>query len=151
MDATTLTGPWAPKEIEQFLEGARIPVRLSLLREDGWPTVVSLWFRAERGRLWCATARDAYVARRLAAEPRCGFEIAADAPPYCGIRGHGDAALYPERGIAWKRELARRYLGERPSEFSKWLLAQTRPETAVCITPRAIRSWDYRKRMGGAA
>ena len=151
MDAPTRTGPWTPDEIDLFLEGARIPMRLSLLRADGWPTVVSLWFRAEEGRLWCATASDSYVARRLAAEPRCGFEIAAESPPYCGVRGHGDALLVPERGIEWKRTLAERYLGERPSEFSKWLLAQERPETAVCITPRAIRSWDYRKRMKGAA
>ena len=147
MKAATHSGPWTSNQIDQFLDDTRIPLRLAFLRPEGSPSVVSLWFRRDGDVLWCATASDAFVAQCLARDPRCGFEIAPESPPYCGIRGVAEARLVPERGDEWRERLAKRYLGDSPSEFSKWLLRQSRPETALCLHPRAVTTWDYRKRM----
>ncbi len=147
MRADTHSGPWNASQIDAFLDEARIPIRVGLLRADGWPLVVSVWFCREDDALWCATASDSYLAKRIARDARCGFEIAPEAPPYHGLRGHADAALVPERGDEWRERLAKRYLGDQPSAFSKWLLQQQRPETAICLHPRALISWDYRGRM----
>ncbi len=146
MRAKIQSGPWSAEQIEEFLETTRIPLRLALLRADGWPLVVSLWFCREGEALWCATASDSYVAKRLELDPRCGFEIATESPPYCGLRGHADVELHPDRGIEWRQRLAVRYLGEH-DPFVKWLTRQKRPETALRIKPRSLSSWDYRKRM----
>ncbi len=147
MDAAKRSGPWDDTQIEHFLDTTRVPLRLALLRDDGWPWIVSLWFAREEGRLWCATAADSFLARRLERAPRCGFEVAPDAPPYSGVRGHADARLVPERGDEWLERLARRYLGDESSEFAQWLARQTRPETAICLEPHSLSTWDYRKRM----
>lgn len=149
MNTAHLSGAWRRDEIQRFLEDTRVPLRLGLLDRDGGPLVVSLWFAVEDGALWCATAADSYVARRLQEDPRCGFEVAPENPPYRGIRGRGVARLVPERGDEWRERLAHRYLGETPTAFRRWLLGQRRPETAVALVPETLRSWDYRARMGG--
>lgn len=151
MDKTKQSGPWSTEQIHAYLRGARIPLRLALTGSDGSPFVTSLWFCFEQDRIWCATARDSYLARQIARDPRCGFEIAPESPPYFGIRGQGDIELFPEQGDAWLARLAERYLGDQPSDFSRWLLAQDRPETAFAIRARTLSTWDYRERMGDTA
>ncbi len=143
-----LQGPWQSGEIEAFLRQTVIPIRVAVLHSDGWPRVASLWFDFEAGAIWCATAEQSLVARLLARNERCGFEVAGDAPPYRGVRGRASATLVPERGDEVLERLARRYLGEKPSAFKSWLLQRGEPEVALRIEPFAVSSWDYSARMG---
>ena len=76
-----IRGPWSAEESVSFLRGSAIPLRLGVVRPDGGPLVLSLWFMPQDGAIWCATRRDAYVAGVLRCEPRCAFEVASDAPP----------------------------------------------------------------------
>ena len=97
--------------IEQFLTEVQIPLRLSCMSNSGWPAVISLWYLYEEGNLYCATPEAAKVVAYLNEEPRCAFEIAADQPPYCGVRSRALATIEPERGLEILERLLERYLG----------------------------------------
>ena len=135
-------------DLERSLVQAVVPLRLACLDRDGSPHVLSLWYLFEDGAFWCATSPDAWVVERLRADPRCGFEIAGDLPPYRGIRGKGRAELNPDRGEAVLGALVDRYLGGRGSRFARWLLDRSQDEMAIRIVPSRITSWDYTRRMG---
>jgi nitroimidazol reductase NimA-like FMN-containing flavoprotein (pyridoxamine 5'-phosphate oxidase superfamily) len=147
----TRKGPWNPDEIHRFLEAARVPARLACNGASGHPVIASLWFLSEGDRLWCATQRTARVVELLERDGRCAFEVAEDTPPYRGVRGQGHAVLSPERGESVLRRLIERYLGSDESEFAQWLLERADEEVAIGIEPDSLVSWDYTRRMQGAA
>lgn len=145
-----IVGPWSPQRIDRFLAETVIPLRLGCLTGSGAPLVASHWFLWRDGALWCATPRTARVARYLAREPRCSFEIATNGMPYRGVRGQGRASIVPDQGEAVLRALVARYLGDDRSPFARWLLARTAAEVAIRIEPRRLRGWDFTRRMLGA-
>ncbi len=144
----TVKGPWSQAEIDRFLDETRVPLRLSGIGGSGFPVLVSLWFRPEGGRLWCATQGAASIAKVLSKNPNCAFEAAPETAPYRGVRGQGVATLHPDRGAEVLRGLVDRYLDDPDSEFARWLLARADQETAIAIEPRTLVSWDYTERMG---
>ncbi len=143
------TGPWSREAIDAHLTDTVIPLRLACATQSGHPHVLSLWYLWRDGALWCASGPDAQIIRWLRAEPRCGFEVARDQPPYQGVRGRGHASLDPTRGPEILGELVDRYLGTRDSEFARWLLARAEGEIAIRITPQRLSSWDFTERMRG--
>jgi len=142
-----IRGPWSEAEVGAFLETAVVPLRLGCQRPSGFPLVLSIWFVHEAGALWCATQARSRVARLLADDPRCGFEVAADAPPYRGVRGPAEATLVPERGEAVLRAVLARYQGGVESPLARWLLARAASEVALRIAPLGWTSFDYTPRM----
>jgi hypothetical protein len=97
--------------------------------------------------IWCATSPSAFVVKSLKRLASCSFEVAADTPPYFGVRGRGNATLHPEYGGDVLEALVDRYLGNRDSEFARWLLARRASEMAIRISPKSFTSWDFRDRM----
>lgn len=142
-----IRGPWDEARVTRHLEQATIPVRLAFLTADGTPHVASLWYLHRDGSVWCASQQDAFVVRKLGDDPRCGFEVAADDPPYRGVRGRGRATLHAELGGEVLGELIDRYLGDRSSELARWLLGRSETEVAVQIEPELIVTWDFGERM----
>ncbi len=138
---------WSESRIEQFLADARIPMRLACNTSRGFPLVCSLWFELNDGALWCAVHEGSILARLLAEDARCAFEVAPNEPPYCGVRGQGRAHLLPRRGEETLAALIDRFLGGRDSELARWLLGRSANEIAVRIDPVWISSWDYGERM----
>lgn len=139
------SGPWSDEEIRRYLDATVIPVRLASM--GTFPLVQSLWFLPDGLDLWCATQSDSVLARRLRADPRCGFEVSADAPPYRGVRGTGHAVLVPEAAVDTLPRLIERYQVGGASPLATWLLSRIETEVAVHITPRTLASWDYSPRM----
>jgi len=142
-----LSGPWSLSDVELFLHQALIPVRLSAISPSGWPTVVSLWFIYEDGVLKCATKPSARITKLLRENPKCGFEIAGETPPYHGVRGQGLATLDHKLGPNLLPRLIDRYIGPDITPFRRWLLIGQEEEVAIVIRPTRLMSWDYRKRM----
>lgn len=140
-------GPHSAEAIDAHLRETVIPLRLGVVSASGHPLVLSLWFTWQDGALWCATSPRARIVALLRRDPRCGFEVAREAPPYCGVRGQGVAELVPERGGEILDALVDRYLGTRESPFARWLLARREGEMAIRIPPARITSWDFRARM----
>ena len=135
--------------LSDFLREARLPLRLAFNGASGYPLIASLWFAPVGEELWCATQVDAAVAKRLAADPRCSFEISEETMPYRGVRGRGTAAIIADRGPDMLDTLIERYLGAERSDFAKWLRSRADREVAIAIEGLDLVTWDYSKRMDG--
>ncbi len=134
-------------DFQEFLDQKHIPVRLGCQTSSGWPVVLSLWFTHRDGKLYCATRKSARVVSYLQAEKRCAFEIAADTPPYCGLRGQATAEIDEELGIEILEELIQRYLGGRDNQLARNLLKYKEEEVAIVISPVNLFQWDFSSRM----
>lgn len=142
-------GVWSENEMRAYLEQAIIPIRLAVQNERG-PLVLSLWFIPIDVILWCATSGSARLIDYLRAEPRCGFEVAADTPPYRGVRGQGVAHLHPKEGASILLRLLDRYSIAPDSPLARNLLSRSDQEIAIAIEPVTLTSWDFTLRMKGA-
>ena len=140
------SGPWDRSQIEAFLDETVIPIRIASAGRTS-PLVQSLWFLYDEDALWCASQVDSVLTRRLHADPRCGFEIAGDLPPYRGVRGSGQAELLPERAATVLPRLISRYLGDEPSPLATWLLSRVDSEVAIRISDLRVTSYDFTSRM----
>lgn len=138
---------WGASQTEQFLTSSVLPVRLGCVGEDGVPLVVSLWYLFDGGRLWCALHESAAVLRYLRATPKCGFEVAGDGQPYCGVRGQADVEIDKGRGATLLDELLRRYQIRSDARLARWLMSRAADEYAVALRPQWITTWDYSARM----
>ncbi len=138
---------WSAQEIASFLSRQLIPIRLACLTPKGSPIVCSLWYHHDDGALWCATQKTAKVVSYLQQQPICGFEIAPEAMPYKGVRGQGKATLLPQRGLDVLEQLIDRYVGNRDSDFARWLIKRGSKEVAIRIDPMWLTSWDFSPRM----
>ncbi len=144
---TRYSGIWNHDEVARYLHEQCVPLRLGCLTRSGAPLVVSLWFCHIDDALWCATQADSSVAGYLTNEPRCGFEIGNEAPPYAGVRGQGRAELLPTRGPEILEQLIERYVDEPDGRFARWLRSRSEQEVAIRIVPSWIFSWDFASRM----
>ncbi|MDA2989100.1 MAG: pyridoxamine 5'-phosphate oxidase family protein [Actinomycetota bacterium] len=140
------SGPWEESEIESFLDRTSIPVRLATNGSSG-PLVQSLWFAPRGMDLWCCTQKSSLLTKRLERDDRVGFEVAADTPPYRGVRGTGVAHLVDDAVESTLRILIERYQGTEQTELSDWLLSRVDNEIAIRIEPRTVSSWDFSHRM----
>lgn len=136
--------------IEDYLKKVEIPLRLSCISTSGWPVVLSLWYLFEEGHLFCATPQRAKVVTYLMKEPRCGFEVASDQPPYCGVRGSALATIEQEGGLEVLERLLERYVGGIDNPLAKKLLDRQEPEVAIRLEPLTYHSWNFTKRMTGS-
>ena len=143
---TISSGPWDEVHIRDFLRSTVIPLRLASNGSSG-PLVQSLWFWPDGTELWCCTQDSSVLARRLSRDDRVGFEVAADTPPYRGVRGTGVAELLKDNVETALRHLITRYQGHEKTQLSEWLLSRIESEVAIRITPRTLSSWDYSPRM----
>jgi hypothetical protein len=144
------TGPWTGSEVRQFLAEARIPMRLAANTDTGFPVILSLWFLPEGDELLAAVHQDSRIAGRLAADPRCAFEVAPNEPPYRGVRGRATASLATDGASVLLERLLDRYLGSTDSSLGRFLLARAEEELIVRLRPSRIASWDYSERMADA-
>ena len=142
-----LSGPWDLERIYKHLDTTVIPVRLSCNRRSGFPLVASHWFVRKDDSIWCAVQRASAVARALKHDPRCGFEVSGDEPPYFGVRGSALATLHESQGGDTLQALLARYHGNPRSRFAQWLMGRAHSEVAIELRPVTYYAWDYRSRM----
>jgi hypothetical protein len=146
----SFSGPWPKSRVREFLAEARIPMRLAANTGSGFPVILSLWFLPDEDELLAAVHRDAKIAKRLRADPRCAFEIAPNEPPYCGVRGQATARLESDGASALLERLLVRYLGSTDSNLGRFLLGRAEEELVIRLRPTWIASWDYGRRMQDA-
>lgn len=146
---TRYRGRWDEPGVADYLDGARVPVRLATRTPRGGLWMLSLWFRRVDGELRCATAADADVVEYLESDPEVAFEVSTNDPPYRGVRGNGTATVDPDEGKELLRSLLERYLGGTDNPTGRRLLRDEREEVRIRIEPRTVYSWDYSERMAG--
>ncbi len=142
-----IKGDWDIKRVEEYLNQTKFPLRLSGITSTGYPTVFSLWYLYDRGKIWCAVQEDSSVANILKANNKCGFEVGPNASPYMGVRGKGHVSIIPEKGAEKLEKLIDRFLDDTNKDLANWLLTRKDTEVAICIEPIRIYSWDYSQRM----
>jgi len=135
------------EEINKFIPDPKIPIRVGFIKSNNVPAVISLWYVYNDGKIYCASQKTAKIASYLQRNPLCGFEIAADKPPYKDMRGEGTARILNETGAYVLDLLIDKYLGEKESTLSKLLRNNSKTEVAIEITPQKIFHYDYSKRM----
>lgn len=140
------SGPWDRSQIEAFLAETVIPIRIASAG-TGAPLVQSLWFLYAEDALWCCTQEDAVLTRRLRSDPRCGFEVSGDNPPYRGTRGTARAEILAGRAADMLPRLIERYLGAGSSPLSQWLLSRLDREVALRLHDLRVTSFDFTPRM----
>ena len=101
------------------------------------------------GKIFCATQKSAKIVKHLKENPTCGFEIAADSPPYKGIRGKGIVKILESDGKKILKNLIKKYLENKESRLSQFLEHNSKTEVAIEITPKKIINYDYSQRMKG--
>lgn len=138
---------WQVTEIEAFLAEARLPLRVSTLSADGFPHITSLWFHYRGGRFYCCTQRNAQISLHLGQNPRAGFEVAVNDPPYRGISGVGMARVLDADAREVMETVVDRYLGTRDRKLKDWLMSRLATEVIIEITPHRLTSWDFSHRM----
>jgi len=136
-------------ELKTYLNGNRIPMRLACATKSGLPMVVSLWYLYQDGQLFCATQKTARVISYLKNDPRCAFEIAADSPPYCGVRGQAMARIEDDMGVWVLEKLLVRYVGGLDNDLARGLLSNSHNEVAIVVDPVQTYRWDFSSRMTG--
>jgi nitroimidazol reductase NimA-like FMN-containing flavoprotein (pyridoxamine 5'-phosphate oxidase superfamily) len=129
------------------LEEQKIPIRLSCFNTNGYPCVISLWFKILNGKILCATRPNAKIVKYLSKNNLVGFEIASDKSPYRGIRGNGSCQIKQNEGKQVLQILVSKYLGQGNSELRTFLLKNANDEVALEITPHNLFQYDYTKRM----
>ena len=134
-------------EMAKFIPDSKIPVRIGFIKGNCTPAVVSLWYVCKDGKIYCATQKTAKIVSHLKKNPVCGFEIAADKPPYKGIRGEGTVQILNETGAYVLDLLMEKYLKGKESTLSKLLRNNSKTEVAIEITPQKVFHYDYSKRM----
>lgn len=147
MDVDNLRGPFSPGDVDVFLDDAVIPMRLAAVGPTGWPLVLSLWFLRDGDEIVAATRPTSTVVTLVTQNPRCGFEIAGDDPPYKGVRGRADVLIDEQAGGPVLERLLTKYLGGTSSPLGQKLLAHASDEVCLRLRPRSIVSWDFTARM----
>jgi hypothetical protein len=133
--------------VNAYLDAIAIPIRLSCVDKSGWPRVFSLWYLRRGGEICCSTQARSLIASALTANPRCAFEVAADHPPYRGVRGRGLARVESQPPEDILSYLIHRYLGDEDSSLARWLLGRRSSEVTIRVVPSHLHSWDYTRRM----
>ena len=137
------------KKIDDSFLNSKIPIRVSCLKNNGVPIVVSLWYVNMDDKIYCATQKTAKILKYLEKNPVCGFEIAGDSPPYIGIRGDGTIKILNDKGESVLFALIDKYLGKKETHLSKFLKNKLKTEVAIEIEPKSVHNYDYSVRMKG--
>ena len=132
---------------QELTSDLKIPIRISFLKTNGAPGIISLWYLIMDGKIYCATQKTAKIVSYFRQNPNCGFEISSDTPPYKGTRGEGNAKIRDEMGQKILDQLISKYLGDKESTLSEFLKSKVKSEVAIEITPQKIFNFDYSKRM----
>ncbi len=143
----TLKGPWSLEDTCEFLRESTFPLRLASTGTDGYPRVVSVWYAFADTALLCVSHRKSALVKLLQRDPRVGFEISPNEPPYHGARGQGRASMTPLGDSDLLEVLLERYLGQQESRVGNWLLSRKAEEMLIRVEPERIFTWDYRQRM----
>jgi len=134
-------------QMDQTISDTKIPIRIAFVKHDGSPSIISLWYEQIGDKIYCATKRTAKIVTYFQNNPKCGFEIATDKPPYKGTRGTGHVKIIESQGPEILKILIKKYLGDKESTLSKYLNDNLQAEVALEISPQNIFNYDYSKRM----
>lgn len=139
-------------EVDDFLSGpaSRWLLKLSVLKEDGWPFVVPLWFAWKDGSFWLVGRKRNQWVRDLRLDPRCAVCIEEEAHPrvrkvlaQCTAEIiEGPVVAAGSQWLPVAEEMAARYMG--PSGPEQLEPSHSWERYLVRLTPRdgKLTTWQ---------
>jgi PPOX class probable F420-dependent enzyme len=113
----------SPAEIREFLTSGTRTGKIAVVRKDGSPVVVPIWFDVDGdGSIVFTSWHETIKVRAMRRDPRVSICVDREEPPYGYVRIDGTAELIddPELGRRWATRLGGRYMGpERAEEFGR--------------------------------
>jgi hypothetical protein len=108
-------------EIRAFLSAGTRTGKLAVVRLDGSPMVVPIWFVVDDdGSLLFTTWRDTIKGKAVRRDGRVSLCVDEEEPPFAYVRVDGTATIEedPELLRTWATRIAARYMGEaRAAEY----------------------------------
>ena len=100
-----------------LLEGTRTG-KLGVIRRDGSPYVLPVWFLLDGDDVIFTTGGETVRGRALRRDPRASICVDEERPPYGFVRIDGYAVLseHLEEMRGWARLLGARYMGEEVAD-----------------------------------
>lgn len=130
----------SPAEVRAFLSAGTRTGKLAVVRRDGSPLVVPIWFVLDGDDLVFTTGADTVKGRALLRDGRVSLCVDDEAPPFAFARVDGRAQLSedPAELVTWATRIGARYMGaDRAAEFGRRngvageLLVRVRPDHVV--------------------
>lgn len=128
-------------EIRSFLTTGTRTGKVAVVRRDGSPMVVPVWFGLDGdGTIVFTTYEKTVKAQAISREPRVSFCVDEEAPPYAYVCIDGRAELIDDTKLvrSWATRLGGRYMGiARAQEFGDRnavpgeILVRIKPERIV--------------------
>jgi PPOX class probable F420-dependent enzyme len=142
--------PMSEEEMRAFLlEGTRTG-KVAVVRRDGAPMVVPVWFLLDDdGSVVFTTWHDTVKARAIRREPRVSLCVDEQTPPYAFVRVDGLAELSDdlEELRRWATKIGGRYMGpDRAEEFGR----KNAVEGELVVRIRPTRMVGYAEMAGSA-
>lgn len=131
------------QEAREFLSAGTRTGKLAVVRRDGSPLVVPIWFVLDDdGSLVFNTGADTVKGRAILRDPRVSVCVDREVPPYDYVRVDGVAEVSrdPEEMLPWATRIAARYMGAELAEsygrrnaVEGELLVRVRPTRVVAL------------------
>jgi PPOX class probable F420-dependent enzyme len=130
----------SPDEARSFCAAGTRTGKIAVVRRDGSPMVVPIWFDFDDdGSLVFTTWHETIKARAIRRDPRVSICVDEEIPPYSFVRIDGRAEISDDADLLahWARRLGARYMGdERAEEFGRKNAVPG--ELVVRVTPSRI-------------
>jgi len=127
-------------EMRAFLTQGTRTAKVAVVRRDGAPMVVPVWFVLDGREVVFTTGSESIKGRALRRDPRLSICVDDDRPPFAYVRVDGVADLSEDVGemLPWATRIGARYMGEDQAEaFGRRnavpgeLLVRVRPKRVV--------------------
>jgi PPOX class probable F420-dependent enzyme len=127
-------------EMRAFLTQGTRTAKVAVVRRDGAPMVVPVWFVLDGGEVVFTTGSESIKGRSLRRDPRLSICVDDDRPPFAYVRVDGVADLSEDIGemLPWATRIGARYMGEDQAEafgrrnaVAGELLVRVRPKRVV--------------------
>ena len=127
-------------EMRAFLTQGTRTAKVAVVRRDGAPMVVPVWFVLDGGEVVFTTGSESIKGRALRRDPRLSICVDDDRPPFAYVRVDGVADLSEDIGemLPWATRIGARYMGEDQAEafgrrnaVAGELLVRVRPKRVV--------------------
>jgi len=127
-------------EMRAFLTQGTRTAKVAVVRRNGAPMVVPVWFVLDGGEVVFTTGSESIKGRALRRDPRLSICVDDDRPPFAYVRVDGVADLSEDVGemLPWATRIGARYMGEDQAEaFGRRnavpgeLLVRVRPKRVV--------------------
>ena len=135
------------QEREAFLADARVGVLAVAAADGGAPSLTPIWYTYEPGGdIVMDTAGASPKVALLRAAGRASLCVQTEAPPYKYVVVEGTVAITDAPDETWRRDLARRYLGDDLGDmYTDATKEQASGAVTIRLTPTRWHTTDFAK------